>query len=182
MASSFMSCKASRPRCRGLGVTNGRTAGAGGRGGGIDNAGTLTITNSEVHHNSAYSGGGIFNQGTLNIANSEVHHNSALSVGGGISNDQGAPLTITDCDLHHNRAKEGGGIDIYGTLAIANSEVHHSNAQLGGGGISDQGTLIATNTTVCFNTPDDCVEGVDTPCKEPLAPCPPPPKVQPAPL
>ncbi len=38
-------------------------------GGGIDNAGTLMVTNSTLYDNSANDGGGIDNAGTLTVTN-----------------------------------------------------------------------------------------------------------------
>src|SRR5262249_37520271 len=56
-------------------------------GGGIDNAGTLRVSNSTLSGNSAqYYGGGISNSGTLTVSNSTLYGNSATHSGGGISN------------------------------------------------------------------------------------------------
>src|SRR5262249_35731494 len=47
-------------------------------GGGIYNAGTLTVSGSTVTHNIArYAGGGIYNAGTLTVLNSTVIDNTA---------------------------------------------------------------------------------------------------------
>ena len=57
-----------------------------GLGGGIFNAGTLTVVNSAVSGNTATDqGGGIFNLGTLILNNSRINTNTA-NVGGGIYN------------------------------------------------------------------------------------------------
>ena len=58
-------------------------------GGGIFNAGTLTLTNSTVSGNNAdENGGGIFNDngGTPMLTNSTVSGNNAAVDGGGIFN------------------------------------------------------------------------------------------------
>ena len=61
-------------------IANGNAAGA--SGGGIDNRGTLTITNSTFSGNSAAGvGGGIYNIGTLTITNSTFSGNSAADIG-----------------------------------------------------------------------------------------------------
>ncbi len=67
-----------------------------GYGGGVYNAGTLTLSNSILSGNSvagAY-GGGIYNDGTLTLGNSTLSENSnAGGYGGGICNDGGATIT-----------------------------------------------------------------------------------------
>jgi hypothetical protein len=90
----------------GLTVMNGHVVGPS-FGGGIFNAGTLTVTNSTISGNSATAGGGIVNDGefgsaTLTITNSTISGNSATGAGnvdgGGILNDGvlgSATLTIT---------------------------------------------------------------------------------------
>src|SRR5262245_58771123 len=72
-------------------------------GGGILNAGTLTVTDSTLSGNSVRvggQGGGIFNEGTLTVTGSTLSGNSA-SVGGGISN-LGGTLTVTSSTLSGN--------------------------------------------------------------------------------
>src|SRR6266571_566246 len=61
-------------------------------GGGIQNAGTLTLTNSTVADSAATNGGGIYNQqgGTLTLAGTTVSQNVAGRDGGGIANNGGA--------------------------------------------------------------------------------------------
>ena len=60
----------------GLTITGGLTADSGG---GIDNDGTLTVTNSTIANNSAGygDGGGIYNAGTMTVTNSTIANNSA---------------------------------------------------------------------------------------------------------
>ena len=76
-------------------------------GGGIDNAGTLTLTNSAIDNNSAtLQGGGIDNAGTLTLSNSTIDNNSA-GAGGGIDNS--GALTVTNCTIADNEAGGSGG-------------------------------------------------------------------------
>ena len=65
-----------------LTIANGNAA----FGAGVDNAGTLTVTNSTFSGNSAPGGdgGGIFNNGTVTVTNSTFSGNSAYGVGGAI--------------------------------------------------------------------------------------------------
>ena len=73
------------------------SGGFAGQGGGIDNAGTLTVNSSTIANNStpaaSSGGGGIYNAGTLTVTNSTVADNNAF-VGGGIYN--AGTLTVTN--------------------------------------------------------------------------------------
>ena len=70
-------------------------------GGGITNAGTLTVANSVFSRNEALAGGGIFNSGVLTVTNSTFSANRAMSpfgsgpsgVGGAIYNEGTTKIT-----------------------------------------------------------------------------------------
>ncbi len=158
----------------GVTITNGfSVADDGGRGGGIYNAGTLTLTNSTLSANSSFKGiaevgapgrgGGIYNTGTLTITNSTLSANSAGSVvgindgyGGGIYNDTSGALTVGNSTLNNNIAGgygSGGGIYSLGTLTVSNS-TFTGNFVAGltpGGGISSAGTATITSSTFSGN-------------------------------
>ena len=92
----------------GVTIQNGLTSGSGG---GINNNGTLTITNSVLSGNSAAGGtnsntlgGGIYNNGTLTITNSILSGNLA-AYGGGIYNH--GTLTVTGSTLSGNMSTDG---------------------------------------------------------------------------
>jgi len=112
------------------------TGGLASSGSGINNAGTLTVTNSTVESNVATYGssipigfgGGIYNGGTLTVTNTTVDNNSAPIDGG------------------------GGGIDNSGTLTVTNSTIDNNLAGWGGGGICNFGTVTVTNSTVAGNS------------------------------
>jgi predicted outer membrane repeat protein len=74
---------------------------------------------------------------------------------GGIHNDGGGRLTVTNCTLSGNI---GGGIDNYGTLTVTNSIVsgNRTDPGYGGGGIANlaSGTLTVTNSTFSGNESD----------------------------
>ncbi len=139
----------------GLTITNGN-ADEGQYGGGIDNNGTLTISNSTISGNSAAEfGGGIYTNGTLTISNSTIAGNSAAIHGGGIINY--GPLTISNSTIAGNSAvNEGGGIYNNGTLTISNSTISGNYADYGdGGGIYTDGTLTISNSTIFGNSAGD---------------------------
>ncbi len=104
-------------------------------GGGIDNAGTLTITDCTLSGNSAtattYAGGGIDNTGTLTVTSSTLSGNSATVGDGGAILDAGT-LTITDSTLSANSANAGAGIFVTGTAAVTGSTLSGNSAQYGG--------------------------------------------------
>jgi large repetitive protein len=123
-------------------------------GGGIANAGTLTLDNCAVSGNSANVsnfgfnanayGGGIYNTGTLTISNSTISGNSA-NVGG----------------FAYYADGYGGGIANTGTLTLLNSTISGNSASVGsfslqisifGGGIANTGTLTLSNTTISGNS------------------------------
>src|SRR2546421_145197 len=130
----------------GLTIANGQVAGSNGtnKGGGILNAGNLTIDSCTISNNTSTGSGsinfagGIFNAtGTLNITNSTVSGNSAVggctTEGGGITN--GGTLTITTSTVSNNSARDAGG------CGGVNS----------GAGIFNNGTLTLTSSTVSGN-------------------------------
>jgi hypothetical protein len=134
-------------------------------GGGIVNAGTMTIRDSTVTNNTVSStqtaasgqvsadtqGGGVFSTGTLTVERSTVTGNSsiaevksddpsadALAVGGGIAT-QGGTLSITNSTVSGNQTlavAEGGGFTTTGGGGISNVAADLTLA----------GTTIASNT------------------------------------
>lgn len=134
-------------------------------GGGIFNAGTLTLTGCTVTANRAIGvfpseGGGIYNRGTLTIQNSVISSNVA-SWGGGIYNV--ATLTLTNSSVTGNRAStlsyyqaEGGGICNQGGLATIEGCTIAGNVSTSfGGGIFNTGVLTLTRTTLSRNSASD---------------------------
>jgi hypothetical protein len=129
-------------------------------GGGIWNAGTLTISNSSISGNQADgTGGGIFNTGTLTISNSSISGNYTRpgGVGGGIFNT--GTLTIGDSTLSYNGAHQhcskfdcfggdGGAILNSGTLIMSGSTVAHNDEDFGA--IGDYGTFTLSNMPTPF--------------------------------
>jgi hypothetical protein len=117
-------------------------------GGGIDNGGTLTVSDSTISSNNVGGGGGGisngssgFNGGTLTLTDSTVSGNMA-QYGGGIYNG-GGTLTVADDTLSGNSASGagsfgvGGGIDNSGgATTVMHSTVSGNTAASGyGGGI-----------------------------------------------
>jgi hypothetical protein len=139
----------------GLTITNGLTI----DGGGIDNAGTLSLKNMWITGNSASgvfsaggaAGGGIYNTGTLSITKSRFANNTVSggsghifgdpASGGAISNS--GRLSVTSSTFVGNTAiagqgimgggfARGGAIDNSGRLSISGHSTFISNSVFGG--------------------------------------------------
>lgn len=130
----------------GLTIENGTASGGGG---GISNAGILTVTDSIITGNTTDAfGGGIMNFGTLTLSNSTVSGNSASCCnGGGIYN--GGTLTLTNSTVAGNSVALffGGGIYNASVLNMTNDTFSGNTAGCcHGGGIANYGTVTVKNT------------------------------------
>jgi predicted outer membrane repeat protein len=113
--------------------------------------GSATVADSTITGNTAiYFGGGIFNAGTLTMSNSTVSGNSAFGfptnpttgVGGGIFNFFFSTATLNGCTVEGNSAAfDGGGIynDDFGTVNLSNCVVRLNTPDAIVGGFNDLG-------------------------------------------
>ena len=150
---------------RGLRVLRGRVRGGyNGSGGGILNAGRLTLREVIVRGNRSVSvGGGIYNKGALTLIGSRIIGNIASWVnrrntaarGGGIFNQEDATLTLSDSTVRGNR---GGGIwSNRGEVTITASTVRGNGASSvavakHGGIVNSRGRLTITDSAIRDNT------------------------------
>ena len=105
-------------------------------GGGINNDGTLTLTDSTIENNSAQFGAGVYNDGTLSVTGSSIETNSASGFGGGIDSDDGDMATLTNTTVEGNSAAfKGGGIISSGAtrLSVTGGTFSTNSAESGGG-------------------------------------------------
>lgn len=153
-----------------------------GAGGGIRNAGTLTLNECEVASNEASTdGGGIYSSGPLTLNGSSVTLNTCGDTGGGIvaegvltldgstvsTNTSGgngggiyadsATLTLTDCVLSRNIASGwpgGGGIDNDngGSATLTRCTLSGNSSGSNAGGIGNEGTLTLSACTLSGNS------------------------------
>ena len=133
-------------------------------GGGVDNAGTLTVNKSNFYTNTALSGGAILNTGTVTISNSNLSGNSPYFFGhsascGAIDNRN--TMTITASTFFNNYANNnstsGGAICNGGTLTITGTTFNTNssqgnNAGYGGAIYTYAGTLSVANSTFYLNS------------------------------
>jgi hypothetical protein len=161
----------------GVTITGGTSSG---NGGGITNAGTLTLNNDQITGNStsggSVAGGGIYNNGpALTISNSTVTANTAtggaagVAEGGGIASNTGT-LKISNSTITANTATNsspvptstatGGGIwqSAGGTMVLANVTLNGNTAssallnQSSGGNLTVLGSVTVKNTIVSGGT------------------------------
>ncbi len=122
-------------------------------------AGTpVTLTDMNITRGKApdpESGGGVRNAGTLTLSRVTVSACSSFGIGGGIGNSAGATVTLIGCQLVSNRvtaAGAGGMSNTGGTATVLESTVA-GNVALGGGGLGNlnNGTLNIIQSTVFGN-------------------------------
>ena len=124
-------------------------------------------------------GGGLVNSGQLDLFDCIITTNLSYDrfpYGGGIANDAGAQLNMTNCTVSGNTAStpgntvqteaRGGGIENKGTIVMTNCTIanntvqattfaisHWATSHAYGGGIRNQsGTISMTNCTISENT------------------------------
>jgi autotransporter-associated beta strand protein/predicted outer membrane repeat protein len=143
----------------GLTIADGEAAND--NGGGVSNAGTLTLTNCDLTGNSAGGdGGGIYSTGTLTLTNCTISGNSAGS-GGGLFDASGA-VTVTGGTLTDNAAvNDGGGFDSAGTLTLSGSTLTGNSAMFGGGIFNIGGLLTVATSTLSGNAAAEYGGGID---------------------
>ncbi len=130
-------------------------------GGGIDNLGNLTLTDSTVTGNTANYGGGIYSSfATLSLIGTTVSGNTSQYSGAGIWTSYGT-ATLTNSIVSHNHSnRASGGIVSFGNsstagvLTLIDSTVYDNSASSAAGGIGNvtHSTLTLTDSTVTGNT------------------------------
>lgn len=142
-------------------------------GGGINNAGTLTMLvctiQGNVSHNTgedidSSKGGGIFNSGTVTMTSVTVSGNGTAFGGAGIANAATGQMTIIGSIISGNGAANGFGsfgigIDNAGTLTLTNSTISGNILDFmgAGGGINNTGILTVTGSTISGNRLDNAM-------------------------
>jgi hypothetical protein len=142
-------------------ITNLRiTGGNDSSGGGINNSGTLSISDSTIDHNTAGAipfarGGGISTVGPLTVTDSEISHNTARFGGGIYSDGSGAVVSVTHSVVSANSGTIwGGGIYVFlSPFTVSDTSVTGNNAGPAGGGIAvNSGLLNLVDSTVTGNS------------------------------
>jgi Carboxypeptidase regulatory-like domain len=129
-------------------VRNGRDV----TGGGIDNSGTLTLTDMTVSGNTGTYAGGIHNtaSGTATLTNVTIKGNRSPNAGGGIINF--GHLTLMDTTLSGNASGGGGGMINLGTVLLTNVTISGNTGGCCGGAVENRGgTATLVNVTISGN-------------------------------
>jgi CSLREA domain-containing protein len=131
----------------------------------VDPGAVVNIADVAVEHGgNVDEGGGIFNAGTLTVSRSIINANSAALLGGGVRNDLGGTLALVNSSVVGNSAPgvAGGGIASKGVLNITTSTIarNESAGPGGGGGLAVQGTTTLTKSAVTGNTAVDHGGGI----------------------
>jgi hypothetical protein len=90
-----------------------------------------------------------------------VNNNETLARGGGIDASASAHVELNRCTISYNKANQGGGIRVLGTMDATNSTFSNNHADFTGGGILNVGTTHLGSCTVAFNTAYDVGGGVN---------------------
>src|SRR5262249_32782955 len=125
------------------------------QGGGFYNHGTADLADSTIADNRAEQGGGIYNSsgdGGLTLTNCLISRNRARENGGGLYNDLG-PATLIDCTFANNSAKrQGGGIFNNSKAELTRTDLTGNRARKGGGLFNDMGDATLTDGTIAGNS------------------------------
>jgi hypothetical protein len=131
----------------------------GGGGGGVLNAGAVTLTDSALTGNTASGdGGGILNLGAATFTSSALTDNTTSGTGGGLANAAtGTAATFTSSTVSGNTAGgRGGGLDngAGGTLTTTSTPVSSNTSSAQGGGIAavDSTATTLTSSPVTANS------------------------------
>jgi hypothetical protein len=122
--------------------------------GGIQNNGTLTMTDCAVTGNTSPQAGGIENDSVLTMTGCTLSGNTSTGPGGALVSF-GTSNTLTNCTISGNQASShGGGFYMSaGNLNLTNCTVASNQSTGGtGGGIYVGGTALLKNTIVSQNT------------------------------
>ena len=115
-------------------VITGNAAGNCAHGAGLYNDGSLSVSDSTVSDNTGGGGAGIYNfSGQLSVSDSTISGNTTSLNGGGVSNDSvGATATITDSTFSGNSAAIGGALYVgREPVTLAASTIVGNSAECG---------------------------------------------------
>jgi hypothetical protein len=119
-------------------------------GGDVYNIGTLTVSDCKVFNSSAQSGGAVYNAGTVSVA--ETSFTSSGSQGGGVYNGYSGTATLTDCSFLSCQAV-GAGVYNAGDATITGCTMSYGTGDSFGGGVynANTGAIQMTDCTISGN-------------------------------
>lgn len=126
------------------------------KGGALDNVANsqAVIEQSTFRLNEADFGGGLNNEGTMQLSQSTVYSNTAVlsgsSGGGGLRNETGGSLFVTNSTISGNMSGEGGGLLNVGakSTAVLRSSTLVNNFGVHYGGVYNLSGSVTLNNTI----------------------------------
>ncbi len=97
-------------------------------------------------------GGGIYNAGSLTLTGCSVRQNDAKSNGGGVHTAAGGTTTIIGGSYQQNTANRGGGISNGGTTSLDQVLVCLNTSIAAGGGVRNTGAISIFDSTIELNS------------------------------
>jgi len=121
-----------------------------------------------INNTGAQSGGGIQNDGTLTLTNVTLANNSTASqtgVGGGLFTSDFAIAHLNGVTVSSNTASDSAGIHNDGTMDLTNVTISGNTAtSTSAGGLRNNNSATLKNVTIASNTaPAGCAGGLNTP-------------------
>ncbi len=130
--------------------------GAADLGGGLNNSGTVQLTDVVMSFNRATGDGGLgaalYNSGTMQLDNVSLTLNRSTGCGGGLFNKKGT-VQFTNATINGNRATNSGGgvFNEGGTVGLTNVTVSNNRVTNIGGGIFSYRIVNLHNVTISGN-------------------------------
>lgn len=123
---------------------------------------TVEIRGLSIENGLELHGGGVYNAGNLTLVDVAVRQNVGSRTGGGVANAPGATLAIDQSTIANNTAQYGGGAinNLNGSLTITNSTLSDNFAFSGGGVLNQGGTLTLTSSTLSANNASESGGGL----------------------
>ncbi len=126
---------------------------------GAVSAATVNVSGLKLTNGKGFIGGAVINFENLTLDGVTVADSQAIVTGGGIDNEAGGTLVVTNSTVTNNKSgNRGGGVANFsgGTVSIQNSTVSNNLITAGGtsgGGVDNAGTgpLVITNSTISGN-------------------------------
>ena len=131
-------------------VTDNAAEASSGRGGGVDNEGSLWLESSTLSANTAAYGGGLYNDNLANVNGTTFSANTAMSSGGGVYDNY--PLVMSNSVMTGNGASAGGGLYDDDNTNLSAVTLSHNMATTDGGGADLQYPVVWNGGTVIGNS------------------------------
>jgi hypothetical protein len=151
-----------RVTINGITITGGSNTNSSGGGINVARGASLTLVDSTITGNVARDGGGIYNAGSLTIQRSTIDNNRADRKGGGLRDD--GTTTIVNSTFVANVASQGGAISTAGSSTITHATIVRnqstSSSSAGvdrnGGTVQVRYSIIGANTRTNGSPASDC--------------------------